>query len=124
MLEPAERRHRAVEVLVDWVTPRPRAGCRARHRARRDLRPAAHHRPAPVVPADHGGGEVTTEARDLRCRVAIYARVSTEEQARKDEGSLDKQLHRCRQYLASVGHPHDVVDTARVYRGRGTAART
>lgn len=59
---------------------------------------------------------MSATARDLRGRVAVYTRVSTDEQAKKDEGSLDNQLHRARQYLGSVGHPHDVIDTARVYR--------
>lgn len=66
---------------------------------------------------------MTITARDLRGRVAVYTRVSTDEQAKKDEGSLDNQLHRSRQYLSSVGHPHDVVDTARIYREEGYSGK-
>ena len=66
---------------------------------------------------------MSTTARDLRGRVAVYTRVSTDEQAKKDEGSLDNQLHRARQYLGSVGQPHDVIDTARIYREEGYSGK-
>lgn len=60
---------------------------------------------------------------DLRGKVAIYTRVSTEEQATADEGSLDNQLHRCRQFLSSVGYPAAVVEGTVVYREAGFSGK-
>lgn len=55
-------------------------------------------------------------------QIAIYARVSTEEQARQQEGSLDSQIHRCRQYLRAH-YSDDVVEGARVYREEGASGK-
>ncbi len=60
---------------------------------------------------------------DLKGKVAIYTRVSTEEQAHADEGSLDNQAHRCRQFLNSVGYPSSVVESAHVYREEGFSGK-
>ena len=55
--------------------------------------------------------------------IAIYVRVSTEEQASKPESSLDNQEHRCRQYLMSQGHSKRVVEGIRLYREEGFSGK-
>ncbi|MFH1464644.1 MAG: recombinase family protein [Pseudomonadota bacterium] len=66
---------------------------------------------------------MTSNGKGLLGRVAVYTRVSTEEQARQHEGSLDNQIHRCKQYLASVGHDAAVVENLRLYREEGFSGK-
>ena len=56
-------------------------------------------------------------------QVAIYVRVSTEDQANKPDSSNDNQIHRCRQYLLSQGYPSSVVDGVRLYREEGFSGK-
>ncbi len=54
--------------------------------------------------------------------IAIYARVSTEEQARQQEGSLDSQIHRCKHHLLSHFTQKEV-DQVRIYREEGASGK-
>lgn len=56
-----------------------------------------------------------TKNPDLRGKIAVYTRVSTDEQVR-DEGSLDNQVHRCRQYLTSLDYRSEVLASVKEYR--------
>lgn len=55
--------------------------------------------------------------------IAIYTRVSTEEQAVKPEGSLDNQAHRCCQHLLGKGFPKKMVDRVSIYREEGFSGK-
>lgn len=56
-------------------------------------------------------------------RVAVYSRVSTEDQCKEPESSLDNQLHRCGQYLRSLGADEALVKSVRVYREEGRSGK-
>lgn len=56
-------------------------------------------------------------------KVAIYCRVSTEEQCREEENSLDNQIHRCRAWLVSQGASPEVRDHVRIYREEGYSGK-
>ena len=56
-------------------------------------------------------------------RYAIYLRVSTEEQARGENKSLDNQLHRCKTYITSVlDDPHGS-DRVLIFRDGGFSGK-
>jgi len=58
-----------------------------------------------------------------RKRIAIYPRVSTEEQAAKDENSLNNQEHRCREWLRRSGFSDEDIAAARIYREEGFSGK-
>jgi site-specific DNA recombinase len=59
----------------------------------------------------------------LAGRVAVYARVSTDDQCKDPENSLDNQLHRCRAYLQAQAASPDVLSTVRSYREEGKSGK-
>ncbi|MCK6527687.1 recombinase family protein [Myxococcota bacterium] len=69
---------------------------------------------------------MTTAARPLLHpgTIAIYARVSTEGQASQADGSLDNQVHRCKQALAVHGHAQAAIDGVRIYREEGESGKS
>ncbi len=68
---------------------------------------------------------VTVKLTDpsLAGRVAIYARVSTEDQCKDPENSLDNQRHRCVAYLKSQKASSQVIDSVRTYREEGESGK-
>jgi len=64
------------------------------------------------------GGELPTANE-----IAVYTRVSTEEQAAKPESSLDNQRHRCCQYLMAHGAEEAGMKDVRVYREEGFSGK-
>ena len=59
----------------------------------------------------------------LRGRIAVYARVSTEDQCKDPENSLDNQLHRCKAYLKSQNASRAAIDGIRSYREEGESGK-
>ncbi len=55
-------------------------------------------------------------------RYAIYARVSTEEQARGANKSLDNQIFRCQQYLKLINEDEEVIEPL-IYREEGFSGK-
>ena len=55
--------------------------------------------------------------------VAIYVRVSTEEQARGENNSLDSQIHRCERYLSSNYDDPAAMRRPRIYREEGYSGK-
>jgi site-specific DNA recombinase len=56
-------------------------------------------------------------------QIAIYARVSTNEQARQKEGSLTSQVHRCRALLAADGMAEEDVTRVQVFKDGGYSGK-
>lgn len=62
-------------------------------------------------------------AQTLTGRIAIYTRVSTDDQCKDPEGSLDNQRHRCCQYLRSLQADEGVVRNVWVFREEGKSGK-
>ena len=56
-------------------------------------------------------------------RIAIYVRVSTEDQCKDEDNSLDNQRHRCSQYLRSLGATDHSIEPLRLYREEGRSGK-
>jgi site-specific DNA recombinase len=55
--------------------------------------------------------------------VAIYVRVSTEEQARGENNSLDNQIYRCERYLSSNYDDPEAMRQPKIYREEGYSGK-
>ncbi len=56
------------------------------------------------------------ELSDIKpCEIAVYARVSTEEQVRHKEGSITTQVQRCKDSLAAEGISRLQLSEVRVF---------